>query len=42
MATASSRTPNRFVTLCLAWLTVSLPLLWGVGQTVKKALPLFQ
>jgi hypothetical protein len=25
----------------LAWLAVSLPLLWGVAQTFKKALTLF-
>ena len=29
------------LTLVLAWLAVGLPLLWGVAQTVRKALPLF-
>jgi hypothetical protein len=28
-------------TLALAWLAVGLPLLWGVTQTIKKALALF-
>ena len=28
--------------LALAWFAVALPLLWGVAQTVRKALPLFQ
>jgi hypothetical protein len=28
-------------TLVLAWLAVGLPLLWGVGQTLSKALALF-
>ena len=27
--------------LILAWLAVGLPLLWGVVQTMKKALALF-
>ena len=28
--------------LALAWLAVALPLLWGVEQTIKKALALFR
>jgi len=28
--------------LILAWLAVGAPLLWGVAQTIKKALALFQ
>jgi hypothetical protein len=37
-AESSSRT---WLALALAWLAVGLPLLWGVAQTIKKALPLF-
>jgi|tagenome__1003787_1003787.scaffolds.fasta_scaffold11854803_2 hypothetical protein len=29
------------VTLAAAWLAVGLPLLWGVAQTIKKAMALF-
>ena len=29
------------LTLALAWLAVGLPLLWGVVQTLKKAMALF-
>jgi hypothetical protein len=32
---------NRLLVLCLAWFAVGAPLLWGVAQTVRKALPLF-
>jgi hypothetical protein len=28
--------------LILAWSAVGIPLLWGVVQTVEKALPLFR
>jgi hypothetical protein len=28
--------------VALAWLVVIVPLLWGVGQTIKKASALFQ
>ena len=35
----SSRPP---VTLALAWLAVGLPLLWGVAETISKALALFR
>jgi hypothetical protein len=42
MATSSTHTSSSLVGLCLAWLAVSAPLLWGVAQTVIKALPLFQ
>jgi len=28
--------------LVLAWMAVALPLLWGVEQTIKKALALFR
>jgi hypothetical protein len=30
------------VWLVLAWSAVGIPLLWGVVQTVEKALPLFR
>jgi len=30
------------VLVALAWLVVTLPLLWGVWQTIKKAAALFQ
>ena len=33
--------PNHWIVLAAAWLAVGLPLLWGVAQTIKKALPLF-
>jgi len=36
----SSRS-NGPVVLALAWLAVGAPLLWGVAQTVTKALALF-
>ena len=35
--TSSSR-----LAVILAWLPVLLPLLWGIGQTVKKASVLFR
>jgi len=28
--------------LAIAWLWVGIPLAWGVYQTIKKSLPLFQ
>jgi hypothetical protein len=28
--------------LVVAWAAVSLPLLWGVAQTIRKAMALFQ
>jgi hypothetical protein len=30
------------VVLLLAWLSVGLPLLWGVAQTIRKTLALFR
>jgi hypothetical protein len=33
--------PTSPATLALAWLAVGLPLLWGVLQTIKKTLALF-
>jgi len=32
---------NRAITLALAWVAVGVPLLWGVVQTLKKAMALF-
>jgi hypothetical protein len=29
------------LTLAIAWLWTGLPLLWGVAQTIRKALALF-
>jgi hypothetical protein len=37
-----TRRPSSAVTVVLAWLAVGLPLLWGVGQTLTKALALFR
>jgi hypothetical protein len=34
-----SRTPH--LAVVLAWLLVTVPLLWGVWQTIKKASALF-
>jgi len=40
----SSQTPsgNRTLRLILAWSFVGIPLLWGVLQTLRNALNLFQ
>jgi len=36
-------TPSgRPLLLAFAWLAVGVPLLWGVVETVEKALPLFR
>jgi hypothetical protein len=37
-----STSSNRPLLLAFAWLAVGVPLLWGVVETVKKALPLFR
>jgi hypothetical protein len=34
--------PSSWVLVVLAWSLVSIPLLWGIGQTVKKAAVLFR
>jgi hypothetical protein len=34
--------PTTIATLGLAWLAVGVPLLWGVAQTISKALALFR
>jgi hypothetical protein len=40
-ATTDAPSGNKLV-LIAAWLAVGLPLLWGVAQTIKKALVLFR
>jgi hypothetical protein len=40
MATSDAPKSSALI-LILAWLAVGVPLLWGVGQTFKKALSLF-
>jgi hypothetical protein len=39
---ASAAGGGQIVTLALAWLGVGLPLAWGVWETLRKALALFQ
>jgi hypothetical protein len=44
---ANSKAPEKpgatsWVIVVLAWLPVTLPLLWGIWQTVKKAAVLFR
>jgi hypothetical protein len=34
--------PSNWGVVVLAWLPVTLPLLWGIWQTVKKAAVLFR
>jgi hypothetical protein len=36
-----SDAPSPTAAVILAWLAVGAPLLWGVAQTIKKALSLF-
>jgi hypothetical protein len=38
----TSETRSSPVILVLAWLAVGLPLLWGVAQTISKAMALFR
>jgi hypothetical protein len=38
----SERRAGSWGTVITAWLLVSIPLLWGVWQTVKKASALFR
>ena len=39
----SERTPKiDAMRIALAWLAVGLPLLWGVVQTLRKAMALFR
>jgi hypothetical protein len=42
---SSTRAPppkSQVVALALSWTAVGLPLLWGVAETLRKALALFQ
>lgn len=34
--------PSSWIPVVLAWSLVSIPLLWGIWQTVKKAAVLFR
>ena len=40
-ANAEPESHSNAIKLALAWLAVGVPLLWGVVQTLKKALALF-
>jgi hypothetical protein len=40
MAAGAKKTP--LLALIVAWTIVTIPLCWGVGQSVIKSLPLFQ
>lgn len=42
MTPASKSSPLLVLRILLAWAVVGLPLLWGVSETVKKSLLLFQ
>jgi hypothetical protein len=37
----SSASGRRLPTMIFAWFMVGVPLLWGVAQTIKRALALF-
>ena len=39
---SEGHTDSSWVLVVLAWLPVTLPLLWGIWQTVKKAAVLFR
>jgi hypothetical protein len=40
--TSLEPSPSSWILVALAWSLVSIPLLWGIGQTVKKAAVLFR
>ena len=42
MTEPKKNTPLLTLRLLLAWTVVGVPLLWGVAETVKKSLLLFQ
>lgn len=45
MAASSARVAapkGQGIVLALSWTVVSIPLLWGVAETLRKALALFQ
>jgi len=41
-AQAASGRSNHALALVLSWAVVGLPLAWGVSETLRKALALFQ
>ena len=41
-AQAASGRPSHALALVLSWAAVGLPLAWGVSETLRKALALFQ
>jgi hypothetical protein len=41
-AQAASDGSSHAVALALSWMVVGLPLAWGVAETLRKALALFQ
>lgn len=41
-ATATPAGQSQGLVLVLSWLAVGAPLLWGVAQTIRKALALFR
>ena len=40
--TSLKPSPSSWALVALAWCLVSIPLLWGIWQTVKKAAVLFR
>jgi hypothetical protein len=40
--TSGKTSPSSWVLVVLAWSLVSIPLFWGIWQTVKKAAVLFR
>ena len=40
--TTANSAPSTPVSIAIAWLIVGAPLLWGVWETVKKSMALFQ
>jgi hypothetical protein len=40
--TSSSSARTSWIVVGLAWLLVSIPLFWGIWQTIKKAAVLFR
>jgi hypothetical protein len=40
--TSFKPSPSSWVLVVLAWCVVSIPLLWGIWQTIKKAAVLFR
>ena len=41
-ARAADNRPSQVVALLLSWTAVGIPLAWGVAETLRKALALFQ